>query len=79
MRNKNNGIYSGRWGKTGPLYEGLPTQKHRNMRPLEAYLELVQHCGVDKVLIGDISGSVESVQEIASASRGLFHCVTNYL
>ncbi|MCU5704510.1 DUF871 domain-containing protein [Bacillus wiedmannii] len=58
--------------KRGPLYEGLPTlEKHRNMRPLEAYLELVQHCGVDKVLIGDISGSVESVQEIASASRGI--------
>ncbi|MGM2633167.1 MULTISPECIES: DUF871 domain-containing protein [Bacillus cereus group] len=58
--------------KRGPLYEGLPTlEKHRNMCPLEAYLELVQDCGVDKVLIGDISGSVESVQEIASASRGI--------
>ncbi|HDR8182807.1 TPA: DUF871 domain-containing protein [Bacillus thuringiensis] len=58
--------------KRGPLYEGLPTlEKHRNMRPLEAYLELVQDCGVDKVLIGDISGSLESVQEIASASRGI--------
>ena len=41
------------------------------MRLLEAYLELVQDCGVDKVLIGDISGSLESVQEIASASRGV--------
>ena len=40
--------------KRGPLYEGLPTlEKHRNMRPLEAYLELVQECDVDKVLIGD--------------------------
>ncbi|KXY87152.1 MULTISPECIES: DUF871 domain-containing protein [Bacillus cereus group] len=58
--------------KRGPLYEGLPTlEKHRYMRPLEAYLELVQDCGVDKVLIGDISGRVESVQEIASASRGI--------
>ncbi len=58
--------------KRGPLYEGLPTlEKHRNMRPLEAYLELVKDCGVDKVLIGDISGSLESVQEIASASRGI--------
>ncbi|MGE7857794.1 MULTISPECIES: DUF871 domain-containing protein [Bacillus] len=58
--------------KRGPLYEGLPTlEKHRNMRPLEAYLELVQDCGVDKVLIGDISGSLESVQEIAGASRGI--------
>ncbi|PFY77215.1 DUF871 domain-containing protein [Bacillus wiedmannii] len=58
--------------KRGPLYEGLPTlEKHRNMRPLEAYLELVQDCGVNKVLIGDISGSAESVQEIASASRGI--------
>ena len=58
--------------KRGPLYEGLPTlEKHRNMRPLEAYLELVKDCGVDKVLIGDISGSLESVQGIASASRGI--------
>ncbi|PEP82000.1 cell surface protein [Bacillus toyonensis] len=58
--------------KRGPLYEGLPTlEKHRNMRPLEAFLELVQDCDVDKVLIGDISASLESVQEIASASRGI--------
>ncbi|EJR02429.1 DUF871 domain-containing protein [Bacillus cereus] len=58
--------------KRGPLYGGLPTlEKHRNMRPLEAYLELVQECDVDKVLIGDISTSLESVQEIASASNGI--------
>ncbi|MEI3894943.1 MULTISPECIES: DUF871 domain-containing protein [Bacillus] len=58
--------------KRGPLHKGLPTlEKHRNMRLLEAYLELVQDCDVDKVLIGDISGSLESVQEIASASRGI--------
>ncbi|PFM56423.1 cell surface protein [Bacillus cereus] len=58
--------------KRGPVYEGLPTlEKHRHMRPLEAYLELVQECDVDKVLIGDISGSLESVQEIASASGGI--------
>ncbi|SCM92454.1 Uncharacterized protein BWINRASL_00776 [Bacillus mycoides] len=58
--------------KRGPLYEGLPTlEKHRNMRPLEAYVELVQDCHVDKVLIGDISGSLESVQEIAIASNGI--------
>ncbi|MES5895659.1 MupG family TIM beta-alpha barrel fold protein [Bacillus cereus group sp. RP43] len=58
--------------KRGPLYEGLPTlEKHRSMRSLEAYLELVQECDVDKVLIGDISASLESVQEIASASRGI--------
>ncbi|MBJ8052447.1 DUF871 domain-containing protein [Bacillus cereus] len=58
--------------KRGPLYEGLPTlEKHRNMRPLEAYLELVQECDVDKVLIGDISGSIESVQGIAIASNGI--------
>ncbi|MGW6192794.1 DUF871 domain-containing protein [Bacillus cereus] len=58
--------------KRGPLYEGLPTlEKHRYMRPLEAYLELMQECDVDKVLIGDISASLESVQEIASASNGI--------
>ncbi|WP_242237500.1 DUF871 domain-containing protein [Bacillus cereus group sp. BfR-BA-01316] len=58
--------------KRGPLYGGLPTlEKHRNMRPLEAYLELVQECAVDKVLIGDISASLERVQEIAMASNGI--------
>lgn len=58
--------------KRGPLYEGLPTlEKHRYMRPLESYLELVQECDVDKVLIGDISANLESVQEIASASNGI--------
>ena len=80
MWNKNDGIYSGDGEKRGPLYEGLPTlEKHRNMRLLEAYLELVQDCGVDKVLIGDISGSLESVQEIASASRGVIPRATNHL
>ncbi|OJD65173.1 DUF871 domain-containing protein [Bacillus sp. NH11B] len=58
--------------RRGPLCEGLPTlEKHRYMRPLEAYLELVQECDVDKVLIGDISGSIESVKEIAIASNGI--------
>ncbi|MBE7104786.1 DUF871 domain-containing protein [Bacillus cereus] len=58
--------------KRGPLFEGLPTlEKHRYMRPLEAYLELIQECDVDKVLIGDISGSLESVQEIAMARNGI--------
>lgn len=58
--------------KRGPLYEGLPTlEKHRHMRPLEAYLELVQDCFVDKVLIGDISGSVQSVKEISSVRKGV--------
>ncbi len=58
--------------KRCPLYVGLPTlEKPRYMIPLEAYLELVQDCVVDKVLIGDISGRVESVHVIASASRGI--------
>ncbi|PDZ72220.1 DUF871 domain-containing protein [Bacillus pseudomycoides] len=58
--------------KRGPLYEGLPTlEKHRYMRPLETYLELVEDCFVDKVLIGDISGSLQSVQEITSANKGI--------
>ncbi|KEK24287.1 DUF871 domain-containing protein [Bacillus gaemokensis] len=58
--------------KRGPLYEGLPTlEKHRNMRPLEAYLELIQECFVDKVLIGDISGTVQSISEISNAREGI--------
>ncbi|HEK9101735.1 TPA: DUF871 domain-containing protein [Bacillus pseudomycoides] len=58
--------------KRGPLYEGLPTlEKHRYMRPLETYLELMQDCFVDKVLIGDISAAVESISEISSVKEGI--------
>ncbi|MBC6975336.1 DUF871 domain-containing protein [Bacillus sp. Xin] len=58
--------------KRGPLYEGLPTlEKHRYMRPLEAYLELVQDCFVDKVLIGDISATLQSISEVSTVKEGV--------
>lgn len=58
--------------KRGPLYEGLPTlEKHRYMRPLEAYLELISDCFVDKVLIGDISAAQQSIWELSQVKEGV--------
>ncbi|MFC7393410.1 DUF871 domain-containing protein [Scopulibacillus cellulosilyticus] len=38
----------------GPLHLGLPTlEKHRNLSPFAAYLELIHSCEVDKVHVGD--------------------------
>lgn len=52
--------------KRGPLHMGLPTlEKHRDMNPLGAALELVKACDVDKVYIGD--------PEISERLREQFH------
>ncbi|WP_088072735.1 DUF871 domain-containing protein [Gottfriedia luciferensis] len=52
----------------GPLFKGLPTlEKHRGMSPLHAYLDLVQNCFIDKVIIGDISIKVESMKMLSNA------------
>ncbi|CAM4190325.1 cell surface protein [Bacillus manliponensis] len=63
---------SGDGEKRGPLYEGLPTlEKHRNNRPLQSYLELVQDCFVDKVLIGDVSVIENTIQELGKVEEGM--------
>lgn len=50
----------------GPLYKGLPTlEKHRGINPLLAYLDLTQNCHVDKVLVGDISIKIETMEALS--------------
>ncbi|WP_018922953.1 DUF871 domain-containing protein [Salsuginibacillus kocurii] len=52
--------------RRGPLHQGLPTlEKHRNVAPFSAALELWRDAGVDKVMIGDpdlSDGSAEAFQ-----------------
>ncbi|WP_028273245.1 MupG family TIM beta-alpha barrel fold protein [Atopococcus tabaci] len=51
--------------KRGPVYAGLPTlEEHRDMDPLEAYLDLMRHCLVDEVFIGDISLAPSSMRRL---------------
>jgi uncharacterized protein len=56
--------------KRGPLFKGLPTlEEHRNTNPLHAYLELTETCFVDKVLVGDISVTSETLMLLSVASE----------
>ena len=53
--------------KRGPLFCGLPTlEKHRYWHPLAAYLDLVQHFGIDAVFVGDVSIQAQSLAWIRS-------------
>ncbi|MGC5772635.1 DUF871 domain-containing protein [Paenibacillus pabuli] len=55
----------------GPLHEGLPSlEKHRHMSPFAGYLELVQECFVDNVLIGDLSVSPWTMQQFLAWNEG---------
>lgn len=48
-----------------PIYAGLPTlEVHREMNPLEAYLDLKKNFLIDEVLIGDISMRENSLEQI---------------
>lgn len=48
----------------GPIYAGLPTlEKHRNLPPFLAALDLEQNCGVEEVFIGDPEISEESLKK----------------
>ncbi|PGL70392.1 MupG family TIM beta-alpha barrel fold protein [Bacillus sp. AFS055030] len=50
----------------GPLFKGLPTlEKHRGINPLLAYLDLTQNCYIDKVLVGDISIKIETMEALS--------------
>jgi len=50
----------------GPLFKGLPTlEKHRGINPLLAYLDLTQNCYIDKVLVGDISIKIETIEALS--------------
>lgn len=51
--------------KRFPLYEGLPTvEKHRNMHPYVAAVELMNVCGVEDVIIGDSKAKIETLRMI---------------
>ncbi|KQL41114.1 cell surface protein [Bacillus sp. FJAT-25509] len=54
----------------GPLFKGLPTlEKHRGVDPLLAYLDLNQNCYVDKVLVGDISIKIETMEALSKTKN----------
>lgn len=55
----------------GPLYKRLPTlEEHRDMDPFRAYLHLKEDGAVDKVLIGDITLSDDSLEQFAAFHEG---------
>ena len=56
----------------GPLFEGLPTlEDHRGISPMAAYLDLVQHGYVEKVLVGDLTLSEETLEQFAAYQEGV--------
>ncbi len=56
----------------GPLFESLPTlEKHRGQSPFAASLELLDECGVDKVLIGDPGLSDASLKQFKTYAAGI--------
>lgn len=51
--------------KRKPLFQGLPTlESHRKLPPIHAYFDLVKHCYVDNVYIGDPSVSEETLSKM---------------
>lgn len=53
--------------KRFPLYEGLPTvEKHRQMHPFVAAVELIHECGINDILIGDSEAKFETLEWIQS-------------
>lgn len=55
----------------GPLHCGLPTlEEHRDVSPFKAYLHLKADGAVDKILIGDITLSDESLYQFSEFHKG---------
>ena len=49
------GFIAGDEMKRGPIFEGLPTlEKHRNIPPYVAFLDLLKNYNVDEVFVGDV-------------------------
>ncbi|KAA0955378.1 DUF871 domain-containing protein [Sporosarcina sp. ANT_H38] len=56
----------------GPLFERLPTlEDHRSVSPFAAFLDLIENGCVDKVLVGDLTLSEESLEQFASYQKGV--------
>ncbi|MBS4206899.1 MupG family TIM beta-alpha barrel fold protein [Bacillus sp. FJAT-50079] len=57
--------------RRGPLFQGLPTlEDHRNMAPFASYIELLEM--VDKILIGDVELSDETLEQFSSFQEDVF-------
>lgn len=57
----------------GPLYEKLPTlEDHRIISPFSAFLDLIENGCVDKVLVGDLTLTEQSLEQFASYQQGIF-------
>lgn len=57
----------------GPLYERLPTlEDHRTISPFSAFLDLIENGSVDKVLVGDLTLTEETLEQFASYQQGFF-------
>lgn len=58
--------------RRGPLFEGLPTlEEHRAVSPLAAYVALEKSGLVDKILIGDITLSEDSLAQFSAYDEGV--------
>lgn len=63
---------SGDGKRRGPLFEGLPTlEEHRAVSPLAAYAALEKSGLVDKILVGDITLSEDSLAQFAAYDEGV--------
>jgi len=58
--------------KRQPLYQGLPTlEEHRDVSPIQAYLDLAKNGYVDAVYIGDPSLNDETLEKFSSLANGI--------
>lgn len=62
--------------KRFPMYEGLPTaEKHREMNPYVAAVQLIHEAGVDNVFIGDSQASVQSLKYVTEYQQKHVMCI----
>ncbi|MGH2318699.1 DUF871 domain-containing protein [Planococcus sp. SE5232] len=55
----------------GPVHKGLPTlEEHRDADPFEAYLHLKDEGAVDRVLVGDITLSDDTLEQFGAFHEG---------
>jgi hypothetical protein len=58
--------------KRQPLFKGLPTlERHRFISPVEAYLDLIDNCYVDKVYIGDQSLDEDTLERFSLINENI--------
>lgn len=58
--------------RRGPLFEGLPTlEEHRSVSPFSAYMAFEKSGLIDKILVGDIMLSEESLAQFTAYEQGV--------